>query len=303
MHSHHKHAFTLCCVTALLVSAPNIIAAQPPASASTGSRVSERQKLELEKLQLEVAALLAQQADAARARTDRERRKLELEIVTLQTQQARDDLERRKLEAEIAGLQMQQRLPPWLSVVAAFIVGAIATGGSVWVAQRNRQGALDLTVHEQRIKTYPRLVRAAAPLALYFPSDGSVDRALCCEMGRRMSAWYFSGGGILLSRDARNAYFSFARALTRASKIDRLRTPRFPDDAEQISYEKLKQYRSQLSITTNLDFIEKWQFAKDVDPSATSAERFRDFVFLQTLSSALRSALAEDLNSRRRTSS
>lgn len=48
------------------------------------------------------------------------------------------------------------------------------------------------------------------------------------------------------------------------------------------------------------DVIAKWQFGIDAPGNAELHHRFRDYVFLQNLSSKLRTALAQDLRSRRR---
>ena len=46
--------------------------------------------------------------------------------------------------------------------------------------------------------------------------------------------------------------------------------------------------------------IAKWQFGIEAAEDAPPHQRFRDYVFLQNLSSKLRTALAQDLRSRRR---
>jgi hypothetical protein len=116
-----------------------------------------------------------------------------------------------------------------------------------------------------------------------------------------MSDWYFEFGGLLLSTDARNAYFRLSRALLRGSIAGELRMPSLPEDAEHISVEKLKGYRSTLAIEHDLDDVEAWKFG-DAQPDAQIPHRFRDFIFLQRLSSELRTSLAYDLRSRRRPS-
>jgi hypothetical protein len=245
---------------------------------------AERQKLELEKLGLEIAALRAQQADAARSRPE---------------------LELQKLELEILALRKQQQLPAWFSGVLGVFVGIVGAGSTFLIAVRNRAGELDQSVHDSRIEKYPRLVNATAPLAIYFPADasdsGSIGPRQCGEMGHAMSEWYFREGGLLLSEEARDAYFRLARALTRASGAIDLCMPAFPKDAEKISAATLKHYRDTLAIDDQPD-VERWQFGPNVEDSARPEQRFKDYVFLQHLSSTLRSTLAGDLQSRRRPS-
>jgi hypothetical protein len=149
-------------------------------------------------------------------------------------------------------------------------------------------------------------VKAAAPLAIYFSSGGAAHGSIgpkqCAEMGQAMSGWYFSGGGLLLSEDSRRAYFRLARALTRASLARDLRAPTFPKDAEAISAETLDEYRKELSKQFDLENVESWMFGEPADETTSREQRFKDYIFLQQLSSALRTALSEDLRSRRRPS-
>jgi len=173
--------------------------------------------------------------------------------------------------------------------------------GSLVVARRTRLGGLDQSVHDARLEAYPRLVEATAPLALYFPGKPSIRPSDCQQMGRSMSDWYFRNGGLLLSSKARDAYFRLMRALTRASLADELRGPVFPRDANLIDARRLDCYRAQLQ-QHNLDDVDGWKFGESLT-SDTPSERFRDFVMLQGLSSALRTSLATDLHSRRRPAS
>jgi hypothetical protein len=92
-----------------------------------------------------------------------------------------------------------------------------------------------------------------------------------------MSEWYFfTGGGLLLSVPARDAYFKLARALTRASSAEVLKVPTFPDDAEDISREKVDEYHCQLiQQKLDLDDIEMWTFGSS--PSETEVSNVRVF--------------------------
>jgi hypothetical protein len=93
------------------------------------------------------------------------------------------------------------------------------------VNQRTRRAQLRQTLHEERLESYPKLVKAAEPLALYFsPLEESqaVDIHQELEkMGVTMRTWYLGGGGLLLGEEAREAYFLLARALTRACAVQR----------------------------------------------------------------------------------
>lgn len=209
---------------------------------------------------------------------------------------------------EVESTKPQPRsVPGWLPAVVGFVTGVAGTATSVWVARRTRRGALDQSVHNKRLELYPRLVKATARLAVYFPGGdppaASIGPKECGAMGRAMSEWYFEHGGLLLSVEARGAYFRLARALTRASLIGgRLRAPTFPEDAEEISVARLDAYRRELAQERDLDDVESWSFGGPGSEGDSPARRFRDYVFLQRLSSALRTTLSEDLRGRRRPS-
>ena len=214
------------------------------------------------------------------------------------------ELENRKLQLEIERLR-DRPAPWWLSAVLGVIVGAARTAGAVLVARRNQLGALDQSVHDERLKTYPLLVQATEQLAIHFPPRRAGEPfgpEQCEQMGQAMALWYFRNGGLLLSQKSRPAYFRFGRALTRASLCERISAPLFPRDAEAISEQTLRSYRESLGFpdVANDAYIEDWVFGRSASEESRPEEKFRDYVFLQWLSSALRTTLSEDLRSRRR---
>lgn len=193
------------------------------------------------------------------------------------------------------------RFPDWLTALLGFLGGAATTLVSVWGARRARLGELDQAVHERRLDLYPRLVACASRLAVYFPRAATDNQPLspqdCAEMGRSMSRWYFGGGGLLLSEQARDAYFNLMRALTLASLEKTLRVPMLPDDARLLSVGSVDEYRRRI---VNLHDVENWKFGGAAAPHDPPEVRFGDYVFLQRLSSEVRSALAGDIRGRRR---
>ncbi|HET8761677.1 MAG TPA: hypothetical protein VFN94_11440, partial [Nitrospiria bacterium] len=84
-------------------------------------------------------------------------------------------LEVQKLELEVAKLTKDDgELRNWLTGIFGLLAGIGGTVAMVWVARRTRFGTLDQSVHDERLKLYPGLVKACARLALYFPiSDPS----------------------------------------------------------------------------------------------------------------------------------
>lgn len=263
-------------------------------------------------------------------------------------------LEITELQNDVAKLNKQADVDSydWLELLSIFGSG-IAVLISALAAYRTRQGATDLPVHEKRLAIYPDIVKITAPLAIYFQDTGGRDRVTltptkCSEIGYSMAKWYFEGGGILMSTQARDAYMSLAQALTRATKSKTLHAPSFPDESEYVSHKSVDDYRSLLFKEIEKDLakipptkttlqhtkewfvlntkfpsyregslkkvhasnlaspksIKAWTFGappgEDPIKAAKCQQKFRDYVFLQNLSSKLRSALAADIRGRRR---
>ena len=222
----------------------------------------------------------------------------------------RSQLEVQKLELEIARLKEELVVwPKWITPLIGLGTGILGGVLSFFLARLARGAALDQATHAKRLECYPELVKATSRLAVYFPrtdpnGTASIGPDECSAIGRAMSKWYFDAGGLLLSVEARDAYFKLARALTRASSAKALWVPTFPRDAGDISNENVNEYRIALKKTSDLDNVEAWNFgsAKSVEKAPASALhlKYKDYVFLQTLSSRLRTMLSEDLRSRRR---
>jgi len=214
----------------------------------------------------------------------------------------KEQLEVQKLELELASLrEKKHEWPAWLTAALGFMGGIAGTAASVWAVRGSRLAALDQAVHEKRLELYVDLVKATERLALYFPLAQAVAQQDCIAMGGALRAWYFAGGGLVMSTAARDAYFRLARALTRASLAAELNVPIFSRDALDISAPALEQYRRELAAL-RLDDVDGWNFGGSGAASQPPALRFKDFVFLQSLSSSLRTELCADLRSRRRPS-
>ena len=190
----------------------------------------------------------------------------------------------------------------------ALFAASIAASASMWVAHRARRGSLDQAVHEKRLEFYPKLLKTGVPLALYFP-NGVVDQAACGEIGAEMRELYYSGGGLLMSEEARETYFLLALALTLANAGDReLDVPSREGYYSRIDSFVIGKYKKPLGIPTMWHrkkssrrrmeaLIRDWKFGKG--KSDCIAHSFKDYVLLQAISSELRTALTEDLHSRR----
>jgi hypothetical protein len=199
-------------------------------------------------------------------------------------------------------------IPTWLVGLLTGIFGGFA---SIVVARWTRLGALDQAVHEKRLECYPKLVKATSPLALYFPAYASETPSLtpagCRAIGREMSEWYFGTGGLLMSEKARDSYFRLARALSKAAQADSLSVPVFPGDTEAISSELMITYQEALIVRgLDIDDVEEWKYgpvpsaSDEKSPDQDASVKFKDYVFLQNLSSRVRTSLADDLRGRRR---
>jgi len=133
---------------------------------------------------------------------------------------------------------------------------------------------------------------------------GRSARQACVRLPSHQRLCLFKSG-LLLSSEARDAYFRLARALTLASCAEKLYVPLFPDDGKEISVNRVDVCRDVLGVKDPDDeTVERWEFGNPptamVVKETTELYKFKDYVFLQTLSSRLRTALSEDIRSRRR---
>jgi hypothetical protein len=254
-----------------------------------GSLQHRKAKLEIQKLGLEINKLSDELA-VARRNEQSSQQKLGLEV--------------KKLDEDFWFRNK------WGPSVVVVVVGILSVIGSLLVARWARFATLDQATHTKRLESYPELVAATSPLAIYFPDLGfseSLEPRKCGAIGRALSKWYFTSG-LLLSTEARDAYFRLARALTLASRAEKELYVPFPNDAKEISRKSIHDYRERLGIGEPDDAaIENWKFGipqvgektLDEEMQKKFEYKFKDYVFLQTLSSRLRTVLSEDISSRR----
>ncbi|MET4207708.1 hypothetical protein [Bradyrhizobium sp. LA2.1] len=276
---------------------PNSDTPQQSKGASLQLRSLQHRKarLEVERLRLELNKL-KQELDG-----DLPQRKAKFEVSKL-------ELEAKKLEREAKKIDDELRWsskwgPPLLTTITSLFVGIlggwIAARAAMWVAHRNALAEMAAATHEKRLECYPELVEHTLPLAIYFPMQ-PLDPRTCEEIGRAISGWYFVSG-LLLSAEARDAYFLLARALTRASDVKELLVPQSTDDAKKISPKIVQDYRDRFNIVKpDNGTIENWKFG--VRDEKLKPDDYKDYVLLQTLGSWLRTMLTEDIGSRRRPS-
>ena len=181
----------------------------------------------------------------------------------------KESLEVRKLTLEVEALASRPLswLPSWVVTAVGPGLGLLIPGLlAVYLSRRTRLAQLKQTLHEKRLESYPNLVKAAKPLALYLSrieesSPGDIIEKLK-EMGLAMRNWYLDeGGGLLLSAQTRDAYFLLARALTRACAVQG--SLRFPKRGAwlEVSQEKVQKYGKELRLP-KATRLRKWQNAR-----------------------------------------
>ena len=203
-----------------------------------------------------------------------------------------------------------------------------------------RQQARFAALAEDRASVYACAFEALKPAALFFPpTDGAegrlqsnaaggvpmqqrfaqpksdkspqLARTDCEMMGEQLSSWYFGKGGLMMTTDSRNAYFSLMEALRRAAIApDELASQTVGEHRDVISEKLVDGYRDELAKKYPVfqELKDKtpdqridagdWQFG----PSGTAsgnAERFKDFVLIQKLASRFRTTLTNDIGSRK----
>jgi hypothetical protein len=316
----------------------------------TGSLLERKADLEIQKLGLEAKKFNEDFVSWKRLNEDlQQRRKADLEVQKLELEAKKLnedlrkadleahklDLETKKLDDDLSFLTSTKWVPILGGILLAFITGGLGayfanvlarqnTVAAVDAARAEQAADLDQATHEKRLESYQGLVKHTSPFAIFFPEWPSawhgrpLDRSKCEKIGQDISKWFFESG-LLLSAEARDAYFRLARALTRASSVDDLCVPKSPDDVKKQTQESVKAYRKRFYIEQPSDnTVETWQFGpppaapggykfKDytwqpVQPPSTPTLKeeyeFKDYVFLQTLSSRLRTKLTEDIRSR-----
>jgi hypothetical protein len=181
--------------------------------------------------------------------------------------------------------------------------------------------------HEKRLDCYAELTKAMSPFALFFPDGSKLDHFRCLQIGDAMSRWYFTTGGLLLSSEARDDYFRLARSVTKAFLSDGILAPDWNEHAKLINDKTMDGYRKTLNLSIAEwdkkteeekknweETVESWEFGEQWPEdkkkilkkspadgeSVDNACAFKDYILLQTVSSRLRSALTEDIASRRR---
>jgi hypothetical protein len=173
---------------------------------------------------------------------------------------------------------------------------------------------------EERARSYAAAYECMRPTALFFPSrperaqsdeDPQLTSEDCRRMGTALSSWYFGTGGLMMSEDSRDAYFVLMEALRRAAIAEAgLAVQTAGQHATHISLTLMNSYRDALAWKkypvfaslkargrVSAEDVGQWRFGR-LEGAGLDAERFKDFVLIQTLASRFRTSLTDDIGTR-----
>jgi hypothetical protein len=210
----------------------------------------------------------------------------------------------------------------WRSLSSGFEQAAKAQAGEV-IKEINRKAVLDRELEkrrgterqELRFISYGRLWAEMRPLALY--DDSRIDQKTTGEMSKKLSNWYFSEtGGLMLTKHNRDLYFALQDLVSIVGRGDYWETER--TDETKTRFENLLRRNH---LTPALKLAKYLQDAKTEDWPHGDLEEMAAawrsdvgklasdwaeidgndrFAVLQQVSSALRTGLANDVESRLR---
>lgn len=257
------------------------------------------------------------------------------------------DLEVKKLDDEIRWRHFP-RLASAIGPIAVVLIGGLIGYifnkrlSALQDAENRRQSneeareARLAALIEDRTKAYAVAYENLRPTALFFPESASrnagaaetsqigtmpvamssgdslqLTKADCAQIGRQLASWYFGPGGLLMTKDSRNAYFTLMEALRRAVvSSDDLASQTVSEHPRLISEQLVQHYRELLAEKyptfgelqrrrphERVD-LANWHFGPPAQPTS-DADRFKDFVLIQTLASRFRTTLTDDIGSRK----
>ena len=105
-------------------------------------------------------------------------------------------------------------------VAAAGLAAGVA--GTAYKSRKALEQDYDIDLRKSRIDVYRTLWKALQPLARYATPNERLGPDDVRRLGVALRRWYFEGGGLFLSKTARNAYFDLQEALaqTAGKEID-----------------------------------------------------------------------------------
>jgi hypothetical protein len=200
-------------------------------------------------------------------------------------------------------------------VLVVMLLALYKLGTDLAKLRTDLQQQLTRDLLNKRFDAYGRLWAEMQPLAAY--SDDLLSPAKAGQLGEALSRWYFSAaGGMFLTTRAREFYFSLQDLLQAASELEGWKCTRRPEDAKStfrhFLAEALAAGQPAIALDpAGLDRPETLDASQWHAACRVAARRLRalpttggpevsDTVFaaVQQVSSALRSVLAHELQTR-----
>lgn len=104
-----------------------------------------------------------------------------------------------------------------LAAVIGGLFGIVATYvAAVLKYRKDLEATFDTEIRRERIREYPKLWRLLELLAKY-DRPGRVTAERLADLSKEMRAWFFHGGGIYLSDQARDGYFALKAELQKVA--------------------------------------------------------------------------------------
>jgi hypothetical protein len=188
-----------------------------------------------------------------------------------------------------------------------------------WPAElaRELQKTRGVERQELRFKSYGGLWKELRPLAIY--DDADIDKEKVGDLSSKLSTWYFSEcGGLLLTPQARDFYFSLQDLLRTASRVpEEWSAARFeePEGGYKVAFRAVLDAKSTPGAISVLDYFSEGKFENWQEEASDLGKKWKEgikkvaaawnelnekerFATLQQVGSKLRTSLVTDLESR-----
>jgi hypothetical protein len=134
--------------------------------------------------------------------------------------------------------------------IVGFLLGlASAYIGLYWKVKKDLEAQYDKDLRSERLKAYVALWKLLQPLAKYARSEPVTPKSLK-KLSGDLRQWYFEVGGLFLSAQTRDAYFSLQDELKTKSTADAGQLDRELTDRD---FEELRKRGSSLRTATTVD--------------------------------------------------
>ncbi len=106
-------------------------------------------------------------------------------------------------------------MPEAAQLFFSAVIGALAGAfAAAYKSRKELESLYDIELRRRRIDAYVQLWKLLEPLARWSPPRPLTYHSLA-QLSRALRSWYFSSGGLFLSRTTRAPYFNLQEALTR----------------------------------------------------------------------------------------